>query len=70
MDADLRIANAPIRDPRYAPRRLIVDARPGGEFVLANPAPFSTEFQTTIAPLAHWAQAAPDRIWLAERSGE
>ncbi|MDZ4376507.1 MAG: feruloyl-CoA synthase [Phenylobacterium sp.] len=70
MDAELNIATAPFRDPRYAPRQLTVEARPGGEFVLSNPTPWSDRFQTTTAPLAHWAEAAPDRVWLAERSGE
>ena len=70
MDAELRTATAPFRDPRYAPRRLDVIQRPGGEYILTNPATFSTEFQTTIAPLVHWAEHAAERIWLAERSGD
>jgi len=70
MDAELRIDTAPFRDPRYAPRRLEVIARPGGEYVLTNTAPFSTQFQTTTASLAYWATTAPERIWLAERSGQ
>lgn len=70
MDAELRTSTAPFRDPRYAPRRLDVDERPGGEWVLCNPTPFSTEHLTTTVSLAHWAAAAPDRIWLAERSGD
>jgi feruloyl-CoA synthase len=70
MDAELRIANAPFRDPRYAPRRLVVEERAGGEVILTNPTPYSTAFQTTTAALAHWAQAAPERVWLAERSGD
>ncbi len=43
--------------------------RPGGEFVLTNPTQFSEDHQTTTASLAHWAIIAPDRLWLAERSG-
>jgi len=70
MDAELRTATAPFRDPRYAPRRLEIVERPGGEIILSNPTPFSTEHLTTIVSLAHWAEAAPDRIWLAERSGD
>src|SRR5690606_21702413 len=70
MDAELRIATAPFRDPRYAPRRLEVDRRPGGEIVLANPTPFDATFQTPIEPLAHWAREASGGVWLAERSGE
>ena len=69
MDAELGIATAPFRDPRYAPRRLEVDHRPSGEIVLANPTPFDQNFQTPIEPLAHWAREAPGRTWLAERSG-
>lgn len=70
MDAELRIATAPIRDPRYAPRRLEIVERPEGELILTNPTPFSTDHLTTTASLAHWATAAPDRLWLAERSGD
>lgn len=70
MDAEPRPSTAPFRDPRYAPRRLDIVERAGGEMVLTNPTPFSTEHQTTTASLAHWAVAAPDRTWLAERSGE
>jgi feruloyl-CoA synthase len=69
MDAKLRSADAPMRDPLYAPRRLEVDWRAGGEVVLSNPTPFSDRFQTQTAPLDHWAAVAPDRTWLAERSG-
>nr|WP_293677453.1 feruloyl-CoA synthase [uncultured Phenylobacterium sp.] len=69
MDAELRTSNAPFRDPRYAPRQLNVVERPGGEFILSHPGAFSDRFQTTTAPLAHWAEAAPTRVWLAERSG-
>ena len=69
MDAELRTSTAPFRDPRYAPRRLDVARRPGGEIVLSHPGSFSTRFQTTTGPLAHWANAAPNRVWLAERTG-
>ena len=70
MDADPRIETAPFRDPRYAPRRLDIERRPGGELILSNPTPFSTAFQTAPEAIAHWAREAPDRTWLAERSGE
>src|SRR5258707_7401431 len=70
MDAELHLSTAQFRDPRYAPRRLEVERRARGELVLTNPTPYSTEFQTMTAALAHWAAAAPDRLWLAQRSGE
>jgi len=64
------LLTAPFRDPRYAPRRLEVEHRAGGEMVLTNPTPYSTQFPTMTAALAHWAMKAPSRVWLAERSGE
>lgn len=70
MDAELAIATAPFRDARYAPRRLEVERRDGGEIVLTNPTPYSDKFQTMTAALEHWAKVAPSRVWLAERSGE
>ena len=70
MDAELRIATAPFRDPRYAPRRLEVEQRADGVMTLSNPTPITGAFSTMTEPLAHWAQAAPGRAWLAERSGE
>ncbi len=70
MDAELRTATAPFRDPRYAPRRLEVERRPGGEVLLSNPTPFSTAHQTATSALAMWARTAPERTWLAERSGD
>ena len=69
MDAELRTMTAPFRDARYAPLRLEVLHREGGEMVLSNPAPYDTRFQTMSAPLEHWAMKAPGRVWLAERSG-
>ncbi|NBU28661.1 MAG: feruloyl-CoA synthase [Caulobacteraceae bacterium] len=61
---------APFRDARYAPRRLEVEQRPDGTTVLTNPTGYSDRFQTTWAPLDHWAAEAPDRVWLTERDGE
>jgi len=70
MDAELKTSTAPFRDPRYAPRRLDVVERPGGEIILSHPGEFSRQFQTTTGPLQHWAEHAPDHVWLAERSGD
>jgi feruloyl-CoA synthase len=64
------VADAPIRDPRYAPRRVEVDHRADGSIIIANPTPYSTRFQTTNAALDFWASEDPNRVWLAERSGE
>ena len=70
MHPELSLSTAPFRDARYAPSRLEVEHRPGGEMVLTNPTPYSRQFQTMTGALAHWAGKAPSRVWLAERSGE
>ncbi len=59
-----------VRDPRYIPRRLSVERRPDGSIVLHNPTPLLDVFGDAVAAVGHWAMRAPDRIWLAERSGE
>lgn len=69
MDAELRIETVPFRDPRYGAKRLEVEHRADGTLVLANPTPFSQRFRTPHEALAYWAEAAPDRVWLAERAG-
>lgn len=58
------------RDPRYVERRLAVERRDDGTVILSNPTPFNTSFKTTNQALDRWAQAAPSRLWLAQRSGE
>ncbi len=63
-------ADIPMRDPRYAPRRLEVERREDGSILLHNPTPTPGDFTTTLDALDHWAALAPDRPWLAERSGE
>jgi feruloyl-CoA synthase len=60
----------PIRNPRYAQPRYAIDRRADGAIVIGNTAPFSNAFSTTNAPLDHWAAVTPERLWLAERSGE
>ena len=63
-------AEPPIRDPRYAPRRLAVEHRADGSIIIANPTAYATRFLTTNASLDFWAAQDPSRVWLAERSGE
>ncbi len=69
MDGDTALTSK-IRDPRYAPRNLEVERRADGSILLHNPTPIARVFDTALGALDHWADAAPDRLWLAERSGE
>ena len=60
---------APIRPARYAPRAYEITEHADGGWIIDNPRPFFRDFVTASAALDHWAQAAPTRPWLAERSG-
>jgi feruloyl-CoA synthase len=55
LDADASLLTAPFRDARYAPARLEIEERSGGEIRLTNPTPYATRFQTMAAALEHWA---------------
>lgn len=68
MGLSAALEAAPFRDPRYAPPGLEVQRLDDGGFLLSNPRRFSRAWRTTNAALDHWAAAAPDRTWLAERS--
>ncbi|MFI4973812.1 MAG: AMP-binding protein [Caulobacterales bacterium] len=70
MDDATAAASLRMRDPLFAPRRLEIERAADGAMVLFNPAPFDERFETTLGALQHWAAAAPDRVALAERSGE
>ncbi|HLZ84396.1 MAG TPA: AMP-binding protein [Caulobacteraceae bacterium] len=59
-----------VRDPLYVPRRLTVERRADGSILLHNPTPLTDVFDDAVAAVGHWAASAPDRVWLAERSGE
>jgi feruloyl-CoA synthase len=58
-----------MRDPRFAERRYLFETQSDGGLTIENPAEFDGRFLTANAALDHWASVAPDRIWLAERSG-
>jgi feruloyl-CoA synthase len=66
MDA----SSAPFRDPRYAARDLEVSKREDGGLMLVNKVGWSNRFSTTNGALDHWAKAAPERLFLAERAGD
>ena len=62
-------ALAPFRRGGNHPPRVEVERRPDGSILLRNPYPLVTPPENLIAPFRRWAAEAPDRIWLAERTG-
>jgi feruloyl-CoA synthase len=67
VTADL--AELDLRDPRYAPRRLITERRDDGSILLTHPGSVGADVSTTTDALEVWAAASPAAPWLAERTG-
>ena len=53
---------------RFAPAAVLREPRPGGGFVLRSPVPEPPSVRCVGDWLVHWARAAPDRTFLAERT--
>jgi feruloyl-CoA synthase len=55
---------------RFAPAEVIIEPRADGTTLVRSPQPLRPTVRAIGEWLGHWAQAAPDRVFLAERSGE
>jgi feruloyl-CoA synthase len=58
---------APLRPVRLGPASVEVEHRPDGAMVLRSPRALEPYPQKLTERLAHWAKAAPERIFLAQR---
>ncbi|PYF03104.1 feruloyl-CoA synthase [Rhodopseudomonas faecalis] len=59
----------PFRKINWLPRDIAVDRRADGSLVLKSNQPLEPYERHIPALLARWAEQAPQRIWLAQRSG-
>ena len=59
-----------VTGPRFAPARVEVQRRLDGSQILRSPNPLRPFARATGEWLVQWAAAAPDRTFLAERSGD
>src|SRR5689334_19636121 len=57
------------RKIEWLPRDIDVERRPDGVIVLKSRIPLQAYEKHIPASLAKWARQAPDRIWLAQRTG-
>ena len=62
-----RATGAPFRAARFLPPDVIVERGTDGTVRARSPHPLGPYPPTMIERLAHWAETAPDRIFLAER---
>ena len=60
-------AEAPLRPVRLAPAACRVERRPDGAILIRSPRPLEPYAEKLGDRLDHWAGAAPDRVFLAER---
>lgn len=56
--------------PTYIPHDVVREDRPDGSILLRSRVPLGPVVRNTGAWLHRWAQEAPDRVFLAERSGQ
>jgi feruloyl-CoA synthase len=70
LRADRPPGAAPLRPVKLAPADAVVERRPDGTIHIRARQPLQPCHATLSAPLARWAREAPDRIFLAERTGD
>ncbi|MEL6723991.1 MAG: feruloyl-CoA synthase [Pseudomonadota bacterium] len=57
----------PFRDVPYLPQKMVIDHRDDGSILLKNGQPLKAHPPHMLSPLKQWAEAEPDRVWLAQR---
>jgi feruloyl-CoA synthase len=67
---DTSSAVAPLRPVRLGAARVELDRRPDGSIVLRSPLRLDAHPDKITQRLEHWAKAAPDRIFLAQRKAD
>jgi feruloyl-CoA synthase len=60
-------AKPPLRQVLLGPPDVVVERRSGGAIVLRSPHPLPAFPQKLTERLVHWAKAAPERVFLAQR---
>src|SRR5262245_45431350 len=63
-----QIGENAVVDIPLAPARVLVEARSDGSLVLRSPHSLGDPVRHVCDRLRHWAEAAPDRVFLAERA--
>jgi feruloyl-CoA synthase len=64
---DVRPGAASLRPVKLGPKGVLVERRPDGTLYLRSPHALPDYPNTLTSSLAHWARAAPERIFLAQR---
>jgi feruloyl-CoA synthase len=67
---DTKAAAAPLRPVRLGPADVLLERRADGTIHLRSPHPLGAYPQKLTQRLEHWAKAAPDRVFLAQRTAD
>ena len=67
---DMNAASAPLRPVRLGPADVLLDRKTDGTIILRSPHPLDSYPQKLTERLEHWAKAAPDRVFLAQRAAD
>ena len=65
---DRSAATAPLRPVRLGPADVLLDRKAGGTIHLRSPHTLERYPDKLTLRLEHWAKAAPDRVFLAQRT--
>jgi feruloyl-CoA synthase len=65
---DAKAATAPLRSVKLGPPDVQIERKPDGTIYLRSPHPLGPYPDKLTQRLEHWAQAAPDRVFLAQRA--
>ena len=72
-DAAASASGSEAGDPlaiRFAPKAVLVDRRADGSILLRSPVPLTGCVDNIVSYLEHWAAAAPERIFLAQKAAD
>jgi feruloyl-CoA synthase len=67
---DIKAASAPLRPVRLGPADVLLDREADGTIILRSPHPLDAYPQKLTERLQHWAKAAPERVFLAQRAAD
>jgi feruloyl-CoA synthase len=65
---DAKPVTAPLRPVKLGPPDVQIERKPDGTIYLRSPHPLGPYPDKLTQRLEHWAQAAPDRVFLAHRA--
>jgi feruloyl-CoA synthase len=63
-----QVRAARLRPVKLGPAECVLDRRPDGTIIIRSPQPLGAYPDKLTDRLAHWAKAAPDRVFLAQRT--